>query len=292
MINRDIENNINKGIKQPIVTSESSEDSPEYHPAESIDSSESVPYQIGTPEFEPMTPDMPPPESPEFKPMTPDMPPPESSEYHPSDTPDFGPEIKVRGIPIDTPSDDDSSIPLPPPSMSGNGLTQRANEFQIGETVHYRGDEQPERQWTITYKKDEFMKIETDIPSNGDMDTTQMVTAMDIYKPSDFHTYNPDYVSQQPNLNNQTMPVSNQQGGTTQNFHIAPTYIMNGGTNDMASQQPSVNAVSDAPINNVSINEPSPGPANVNEDKQEGGGGGGLLSKALDFGNFIIKKTG
>jgi len=97
-------------------------------------------------------------------------------------------------------------------------------------------------------------------------------------------------VSQQPNLNNQTMPVSNQQGGTTQNFHIAPTYIMNGGTNDMASQQPSVNAVSDAPINNVSINEPSPGPANVNEDKQEGGGG--LLSKALDFGNFIIKKTG
>lgn len=287
IINKDIENKINKSVKQPIVTSESSEDSPEYHPAESSESPESIQYQIGTPEFEPMTPDMPPPGSPEFKPMTPDMPPPESSEYHPSDTPDFGPEIKIRGIPIDTPSDDDSSIPVPP--MTGSGLAQRADEFQIGESVHYRGDEQPERQWTITYKKEEFMKIETDIPSNGDMDTTQMVTAMDIYKPSDFHTYNPNYVSQQPNLNNQSMPVSNQQGGTTQNFHIAPTYIMNGGTNDMAAQ-PSVNAVSDQPSNNVSINEPAPGPANVSEDKQEGGGG--LLSKALDFGNFIIKKTG
>ena len=43
---------------------------------------------------------------------------------------------------------DDSSIPAPPP-MTGSGLKQRADEFQIGESVHYRGDEQPERQWTI-----------------------------------------------------------------------------------------------------------------------------------------------
>ena len=75
----------------------------EYHPVDSPESPESIQYVIGTPEFEPMTltasqespqfkpmtPDMPPPDSPLFKPMTPDMPPPDSSEYHPSDTPDF-----------------------------------------------------------------------------------------------------------------------------------------------------------------------------------------------------------
>ena len=54
--------------------------------------------------------------------------------------------------------------------------------------------------------------------------------------------------------------------------------------------QPSVNAVSDTPTNNVSVNEPAPTSTNVSEDKQEGGGG--LLSKALDFGDFTIKKTG
>jgi hypothetical protein len=274
LINRDIENKIREAVKPSLV----------------MDDSES-------PEYQPETPDMPPPESPEYHPETPDMPSSDSSSYHPASTPespqyqvgtpefeprtpdtppgtpDFGPEIRMKGQFIDTPSPGET---IPPPPMEESGLREKTNDFNIGEEVHYRGDEIPQRKWTITYKKEEFMKIETAQPSMNDMDTTQMVTAMDIYKPRDFSTVNPTPNEQQSNN------VGNQQGGTTQNFHIAPTYVMNGGGNDTN--------VPIAPVDTPDT--PTPTQELPHEESKQDGGGGGLLSKALDFGNFIIKKTG
>ena len=63
-----------------------------------------------------------------------------------------------------------------------NELSKQAREYTVGEQVHYRGDETPNRIWNVTNIGDRFLKIETNTPSLKDTDTIKLVTALDIYK--------------------------------------------------------------------------------------------------------------
>jgi hypothetical protein len=104
--------------------------------------------------------------SPEFSPKSPDFSP---------KSPDFSP-----------PEDMQNSVTSGLPPSNEQNLSQLASTFNIGENVHYRGDSNNNRLWTITYIGDRFLNIET--PGAEPL----LVTALDIYRQGDF-TYNSPY---------------------------------------------------------------------------------------------------
>ena len=69
-----------------------------------------------------------------------------------------------------------------------NELSKQAREYTVGEQVHYRGDENPNRLWNVTNVGDRFLKIETNTPGLKDLDTVKLVTALDIYKPNGYES--------------------------------------------------------------------------------------------------------
>jgi hypothetical protein len=65
-------------------------------------------------------------------------------------------------------------------------LSEKAQEFQVGERVLFRGDTIPTRLWTVTYIGDHFIKIEPDtMDALSPKDSVKIVTFMDIYRPGD-----------------------------------------------------------------------------------------------------------
>ena len=71
-----------------------------------------------------------------------------------------------------------------------NELSNQAREYSVGEEVFYRGDKTPNRKWTVTNIGDRFLKIETNTPSEFDIDMVKLVTALDIYKVADYDSIN------------------------------------------------------------------------------------------------------
>jgi hypothetical protein len=238
-----------------------------------------------TPVFQPQTPDMPPPsESPELLPHTPDMSPPEdaSPQYMvgtpefqpmtPETTPFVSPQMMKRGQFMDTPSDDESSPPLPPSqpetSPSYHPITPEKT-YKGGDRVSYVKDSTPGRPWIVTpLTKPNLYKIE----SEGANQEVEIVTPFDI-KPYETHIPLPGYGLQQEGQQMQQIP----------SIHIAPVFNMPGNTT--SSEQPSISTTNHSetikiPTTDVVSNEQSSENSRVEDSPAK-----------IDFNNFIIKKV-
>ena len=165
------------------------------------------------------TPDYPPPrdvsdkisvseESPEFAPGSPYQPLPEEMEDTFSDSlkreiygtptpeksPEYAPGSPYQPLPGDMEDTFSDSLKREiygtptPEKPEFNELSKQAREYSVGEQVHYRGDETPNRLWRVTNIGDRFLKIETNTPSLKDPDTIKLVTALDIYKPNGYES--------------------------------------------------------------------------------------------------------
>jgi DNA-directed RNA polymerase II subunit RPB2 len=176
-----------------------------------------------------------------------------------------------------------------------NELSKQAHEYTVGEQVHYRGDENPNRLWNVTNIGDRFLKIETNTPGLKDLDTVKLVTALDIYKPNGYES------SMTPTTPRQTPSAdSSMEGGGIKHdnigIHQPPPIsikIINNG-NDFSSDndtQPN-NVIQNSDPNSmdndaVSFNppiereviKPDIEPTNTNK------------SGKLDFDNLVVKKV-
>jgi DNA-directed RNA polymerase II subunit RPB2 len=108
-----------------------------------------------------------------------------------------------------------------------NELSKQAREYSVGEEVHYRGDETPNRKWTVTNVGDRFLKIETNTPSLKDPDTIKLITALDIYKVNDYDSMATPPPPPIDSMNSD----SSMEGGS-----LKP--IFNGGMQPPSSQPP------------------------------------------------------
>jgi hypothetical protein len=220
--------------KTSTITTPQSISSPEYNPLspyenndkETVqnDDDESVGYVIGTPSFEPRTPDTPPPIEPRtpdtpppIEPRTPDTPPPSSPS--PIKQPTMG---KLIGSPD---SDDEMYVPLPPSSQSVGGSVI----YNVGETVYYRGDSNPERLWQIIKIGPQFITIKTDDDSNIDrIDMIKVVLEKDIYKELDYSHY---HTNDQNSLTNNIQELTKIPETTNPVINFQPVISINTDTN-------------------------------------------------------------
>ena len=194
----------------------------------------------------------------------------------------------------------------PPKELTGGTaesldfLSEQAKQYQVGDSVHYRGDVLPTRIWTVAYVGDRFLKIETPMIHNMEgLDTTLMVTALDIYKPTDFPTTLPQVLS--PTNEDMMMPsvplsFPNGTPGVGQPIHFAPVFkIMNGGndfstepvtaTIDNESRPTLVGGGGSGFINDILHNNASvPAPASPS------GGEKVSAPEKIDFSKLLIKK--
>jgi DNA-directed RNA polymerase II subunit RPB2 len=257
--------------------------SEEYKKLRSIYKITSEDYNPNTPEqnFSPHSPDEPPPGKTTFLPHSPDEPPPWAS-----------------------------------PSTNLEILREQAQTYQVGEIVHYSGDNKPERLWKITEIGSTLItiKAQTFLDELYDMDNTLYVTALDIYRPGDFVNTSPVGESLQPIKTAE--PFSNQQlGGSGYSqlnplagtpIHFAPVFkIMNGGSDfstgnheELTSENGTTfggvdtltNSTIGPPIQfkqdggNIINGEKDQG--NQNSDNSSSGGG------FKDFTKLVIKKLG
>ena len=248
-----------------------------------------------SPEYNPSSPYV----SPEYNPNSPYV----SPVYNPNspnpnvlyDSPTYIPETPNLNSPVYNPL----SPYVPSPQLEQlNVLSEQARMFNLGESVHYRGDLDPNRFWKITYIGDPFIKIETD-DSSGGIDTLLMVTATDIYRHGDY-PYSPPYVNNE-NVNQQPMtgggmPNMNGFGQMPQGvpFIFNPTFKMVGG-NDFSSgggeggetTQPSMPMPMPVQSNSSGGESIAPQITGGSESSQDGG-----AAKKLNFGEILIRKLG
>ena len=198
------------------------------------------------------------------------------------------------------------------PSTNLDILKEQAQTYNVGETVHYSGDNKPERIWRITEIGPTLItiKAQTYLDELYDMDNTLYVTALDIYRPGDFVKTSPMGETMpmipvaQATMTGGGVQGYSQQGnplaGTPINF--APVFkIMNGGSdfstgNPGDVQMEGGSAIGDvAPLLSSTLGAPmqfkQDGGAvekKQEEKKPEEQSGGGFL----DFGKVVIKKLG
>jgi DNA-directed RNA polymerase II subunit RPB2 len=212
--------------------------------------------------------------------------------YSPTPT-EFSPHSPTEPPPPDlySPHSPTESPPLgyayhPPPETQAqierwDVLHAQAQEFNVGEPVHYRGDTIPDRIWTVAYVGDRFLKIED--PKHGE---SIRVTALDIYSPGDY-TYSSPYAEQMGGGVN-AMPmaqsqVPSQAGGTVINF--APK-IMMGGSDFSGGAEDQV-----PPVATPKTDKPTATAVKAEPEKKDESNGGGSLGGVLDFAKgFFIKK--
>ena len=217
----------------------------------------------------PMSPSNPPPaaESPLFSPTSPDMPPPPRMEL----------------------------------SQNTNDLlSEQAQQYNINDPVHLRGDTIPNRVWTVFSVGDRIITIDTEnLEGLASGENRKVITAAEIYPVGDYSFTAPVVPNpqvpvmmggymQQP-LNNMGPMVSG--GMPAINFN--PTFkIMNGGSD--FSTEPTANETVGGgaePVNNIfglPQTPTTPQPlmsGGTTENKAE-------AAKPLDFSSFLIKKLG
>ena len=212
--------------------------------------------------------------------------------YSPTPT-EFSPHSPTEPPPPDvySPHSPTESPPLgyayrPPPETQAeierwDVLHAQAQEFNLGEPVHYRGDTIPDRIWTVAYVGDRFLKIED--PKHGE---SLMVTALDIYRPGDY-TYSSPYAEQMGG-GAMNMPMAqgqgpSQGGGTVINF--APK-IMMGGSDFSGGAEDQV-----PPVATPKQDQTATVVAKAEPEKKEESNGSGTLGGVLDFAKgFFVKK--
>jgi DNA-directed RNA polymerase II subunit RPB2 len=190
-----------------------------------------------------------------------------------------------------------------PVSMSSlDLLTQKAQEYNVGDKVHYNGDSIPLRIWNVKSIGDRTITIETDNFDNLDpTESIKVVTANDIYPNDDYSS--PMYQSTS-NIQTGGYPIHHLGGGgggyesqqpysnPINPIHFAPVFkIMNGG-NDFSTDTRKLD--NDIPETNNNFFQKQ------NENSIQTGGSEnienkpvekqGLASKMLNFSNFLIKK--
>jgi hypothetical protein len=189
-------------------------------------------------------------------------------------------------------------------------LREKAQEFSIGEVVHYSGDNKPERLWKITYIGPMLLtiKAQTHLDELYDMSNTLYVSGLDIYRPGDFVNASPvaetipmatiEPVQQFGGYDDMMMQKPLLSGGPPINF--APVIkIMNGGSDfstdgkaDIVGGNNEMNTAAlgiTSTLSSPEIKVKQDGGSPPEEKKEETSGGGGGI---LDMGKFLIKKIG
>ena len=217
------------------------DDSPVYNPLspnhsyENKNSAIYTPYQLDSPDYPPGSPAYPP-GSPDYPPGSPAYPPgspayPPGSPAYPPGSPAYPPEEKKLSI---TSVSTDGSIP-PPPTPTNDSLdpSENDNHYSSGEIVHYRGDFKHGRIWKIIHIGNQFITIETeDLEGLDNIESTKVVTSIDIYKQGDYPYTSPQYDTMQNNqfMSNQSMEKIPSQ--TTPTINFAPVFKITNGTNN------------------------------------------------------------
>jgi DNA-directed RNA polymerase II subunit RPB2 len=220
-----------------------------------------------------------------------------------SDSPEYNPRSKESTLyePVSPSSPPPPTLyepvsPTSPPPQELTGgtstsldiLSEQAKQYQVGDSVHYRGDVLPTRVWTVTYIGDRFLKIETPMIHNMEgLDTTLMVTALDIYKPTDFPTTLPVVLPpRKEDSPSEWFP--NVPATLGQPIHFAPVFkIMNGG-NDFSTEPGPSSSLDSQPIPQIQdilpTNPSLPTPMNIS------GGEKNAAPEKIDFSKLLIKK--
>ena len=213
------------------TSNEVSPDSPVYNPNSPV-------YNPNSP-YVPISPDYPPPGSPAYNPNSPydNITDGESPPFAPGDSPPYAPGDSPPFAPGDS----------PPYAPEGGNMVKET--YQVGDTVHYRGDKLPNRLWNISNIGDQFMTIKTDTMDGLSPDESiKVVSDIDIYKTDNYHfdsnlQYDKslqikDTMQKHVSQNGGIKPIENDQTNPT--IHFAPV-IINGGD---VSQIPSASSSS------------------------------------------------
>jgi hypothetical protein len=177
-----------------------------------------------------------------------------------------------------------------------NELSKQAREYTVGEQVHYRGDENPNRLWNVTNIGDRFLKIETNTPGLKDLDTVKLVTALDIYKSNDYESSMTPTTLPPPPSNDSSMEGGGIKQQSHMDIHQPPPIsikIINNG-NDFSTDndtQPN-HIIENSDANNidndvVSFNPPIENkPTNTDVEPTNTNKSG-----KLDFDNLVVRKV-
>lgn len=212
-----------------------------------------------------------------------------------------GPSVGADGnrLKFSPKSPDWSPQPAENDVAAWNALSEQAKSFNVGEHVHFRGDNTPTRLWTITYIGDRFLKIETPSIDEENGSTSLMVTALEIYRPGDF-TYSSPLAEPmiQQGFEQASGQVSGQVPVAGQPILVAPVFKMyNGndfstpsGANEGVAQAVTINPVTGMPEEvtqpvTKALAEVVPTASASASSAQTGVG-------KLDFSNLVIKKLG
>ena len=291
---RQIRNNIKN---TDVVKRENITFSPESTSTTPIESPE---YAPGSPEYAPGSPAYAP-GSPEYAPGSP--------AYAPG-SPAYNPNSPYVGEDVETPFSDslkneiygsqDSPKYAPgtptPEKPEFNELSTQAREYTVGEQVHYRGDENPNRLWNVTNIGDRFLKIETNTPGLKDLDTVKLVTALDIYKPNGYESSMTPTTPPPPPSTDSSMEGGGRTHDSHTGIHQPPPIsikIINNG-NDFSSDndtQPN-NIIHNSDTSNMDNNEVSFTPPIENEViHSEVEPTNTKKSGKLDFDNLVVRKV-
>jgi len=190
----------NKAKRENITITSDTPESPIYAPGSPAYPPGSPAYAPGSPAYPPGSPVYAPGSSPEYAYGSPAYAPGSSPEYAPGSpayapgspgspayapgSPAYAPDVMNENIEnqfSDSLKREIYGTPTPE-KPEFNELSKQAQEYTVGEQVHYRGDETPNRIWNVANIGDRFLKIETNTPSLKDPDTVKLVTALDIYR--------------------------------------------------------------------------------------------------------------
>jgi len=202
-----------------------------------------------------------------------------SPDYPPRITPKYYPHSPAYTAPNSPENSSRDSIPPPSPDSTPPNYVKPSDsivkEIKGGDKVHYRGDYNPSRLWTVQHTGDKFYTIDTDnLEGLTTEDSIKVITPEEIYLPDDLAYSMPYTFAENPNmmLNPMTNPNQNMHPMTNpnQNMHPCDTQInfapiikiINDG-NDMSSSSEPVSGP--VPIaNEVLIPEQTAGQLNTN----------------------------
>jgi hypothetical protein len=144
------------------------------------------------PNFEPHSPDYPPPSRPKYEPHTPDYTPTSPEEpppnFEPTSPEEPPPNFEPTSPEEPPPNFKPTSPEEPPPNFKPN--SEEEEIIQTGGKVHYRGDQNPSRLWTVQHTGSSYYTIDTDdVNGLSTEDSIKIVKPEDIYLPKDSYLY-------------------------------------------------------------------------------------------------------
>ena len=139
-----------------------------------------------------------------------------------------------EGLPLNYVKEEDSRPPSPeglPPNYVKE--EDSPSNFQTGGKVHYRGDHNPARLWTIQHIGSSYYTIDTD--DTNDISTENTIR---IVKPDDIYCPNDSYLYNVPTINPSIPPTVPE---TEPKLHFAPVIKIFNHGNDMSQDIPTTN---------------------------------------------------